>query len=151
MNLRKPLLVLAAVSVCGISACSAPAEEETSVTQTVTATTTATSTSSTPTSSSATPTSSSPEPAPSTPPPAEEPAPVENAPQNFFAPAPAPEPAPAPAPAYEPAPAPAAPDMKFSSCKEALAAGYSHMTTGSPGYSTNLDRDGDGVACDKVG
>ncbi|WP_288813398.1 excalibur calcium-binding domain-containing protein [uncultured Corynebacterium sp.] len=149
MNPRKSLLVLAAVSVCGISACSAPAEEETSVTQTVTATTTATSTSSTPASSS-TPTSSSSEPEPSTPP-AEEAAPVENAPQNFFAPAPAPEPAPAPAPAYEPAPAPAAPDMKFSSCKEALAAGYSHMTTGSPGYSTNLDRDGDGVACDKVG
>jgi hypothetical protein len=25
------------------------------------------------------------------------------------------------------------------------------MRRGKPGYSTNLDRDGDGVACDKVG
>jgi Excalibur calcium-binding domain len=39
---------------------------------------------------------------------------------------------------------------KFSSCKAARKAGYTHMRRGSPGYSTNLDRDGDGVACDKV-
>jgi hypothetical protein len=39
---------------------------------------------------------------------------------------------------------------KFSSCKAARKAGYSHMRRGQPGYSTNLDRDGDGVACDKV-
>jgi Excalibur calcium-binding domain len=39
---------------------------------------------------------------------------------------------------------------KFKSCKEALRAGYSHMRRGQPGYSPNLDRDGDGVACDKV-
>jgi hypothetical protein len=39
---------------------------------------------------------------------------------------------------------------KFSSCKAARAAGYTHMRRGRPGYSTNLDRDGDGVACDKV-
>jgi hypothetical protein len=39
---------------------------------------------------------------------------------------------------------------KFRSCKEALRAGYSHMRRGQPGYSPNLDRDGDGVACDKI-
>jgi hypothetical protein len=38
----------------------------------------------------------------------------------------------------------------FKSCKEALRAGYSHMRRGQPGYSSNLDRDNDGVACDKV-
>lgn len=40
---------------------------------------------------------------------------------------------------------------KFSSCKAARAAGYTHMRRGKPGYSKALDRDGDGVACDKVG
>jgi hypothetical protein len=39
---------------------------------------------------------------------------------------------------------------KFGSCKAARKAGYTHMRRGRPGYSTNLDRDGDGVACDKV-
>lgn len=39
---------------------------------------------------------------------------------------------------------------KFSSCKAARKAGYTHMRRGQPGYSTALDRDGDGVACDKV-
>ena len=36
----------------------------------------------------------------------------------------------------------------FKSCKEARAAGYSDMKRGEPGYSTNLDRDGDGIACE---
>jgi hypothetical protein len=40
---------------------------------------------------------------------------------------------------------------RFSSCAAARKAGYTHMRRGKPGYSTNLDRDGDGVACDKVG
>lgn len=39
---------------------------------------------------------------------------------------------------------------KFRSCVEARRAGYTHMRRGKAGYSTNLDRDGDGVACDKV-
>jgi hypothetical protein len=39
---------------------------------------------------------------------------------------------------------------RYKSCKEALRAGYSHMRRGQPGYSPNLDRDGDGVACDKL-
>ena len=37
----------------------------------------------------------------------------------------------------------------FSSCKQARAAGYSHMRRGEPGYSPRLDGDGDGIACDK--
>lgn len=64
-------------------------------------------------------------------------------------------PAPQPAPTASPRPRPAAPtpappaELYFSSCKEARAAGYSHMHRGEPGYSPHLDRDGDGIACDK--
>lgn len=39
-------------------------------------------------------------------------------------------------------------DVSFSSCKEAHAAGYSNIRRGEPGYSPNLDRDGDGIACE---
>ncbi len=49
-----------------------------------------------------------------------------------------------PAPS-QPAPA----ELNFRSCKEARAAGYSHMRRGEPGYSPHLDGDGDGIACDK--
>jgi hypothetical protein len=49
--------------------------------------------------------------------------------------------------APSPQPAPSGPN--FSSCKEARAAGYSHMRRGEPGYASHLDRDGDGIACDK--
>lgn len=38
--------------------------------------------------------------------------------------------------------------VKFKSCKAAKAAGYSDMKRGEPGYSSNLDRDGDGIACE---
>lgn len=48
-----------------------------------------------------------------------------------------------------PAPQPAPADLHFRSCKEARAAGYSHMRRGEPGYSPHLDRDNDGIACDK--
>ena len=40
-------------------------------------------------------------------------------------------------------------NVKFRSCKEARAAGYSNMKRGEPGYSKNLDRDNDGIACEK--
>lgn len=39
---------------------------------------------------------------------------------------------------------------KFSSCATARKAGYSHMRRGQKGYSASLDRDGAGVACDKM-
>jgi len=62
-------------------------------------------------------------------------------------------PAPQPAPTASPRPATPSPtppaELRFSSCKEARAAGYSHMRRGEPGYSPHLDRDGDGIACDK--
>lgn len=38
--------------------------------------------------------------------------------------------------------------VKFKSCKAAKAAGYSDMKRGEPGYSSNLDRDDDGIACE---
>ena len=53
--------------------------------------------------------------------------------------------APSPA-APQPAPAPAA--IHFRNCKEARAAGYSHMRRGEPGYSPHLDGDNDGIARD---
>ena len=39
-------------------------------------------------------------------------------------------------------------NIHFSSCKEAWANGYSDIHEGDPGYSTKLDRDHDGVACE---
>lgn len=36
----------------------------------------------------------------------------------------------------------------FRSCAAARAAGYSRMRPGDAGYSSNLDRDGDGIACE---
>lgn len=56
---------------------------------------------------------------------------------------PAEEPAP-PAPAPKPAPAP----IRFSSCKQAREAGAAPLYRGDPGYSSNLDRDNDGIACE---
>lgn len=46
------------------------------------------------------------------------------------------------------APATTVTALSFASCADAKAAGYSSMRKGEPGYSTKLDRDGDGVACD---
>jgi hypothetical protein len=37
----------------------------------------------------------------------------------------------------------------FRNCEEAKAAGVAPIKRGEPGYSRRLDRDGDGVACDK--
>ena len=48
----------------------------------------------------------------------------------------------------QPAQPPSNPNIQFRSCKEARAAGYSHMRRGQPGYSQVLDRDNDGIACD---
>ncbi|WP_280512665.1 excalibur calcium-binding domain-containing protein [Corynebacterium mastitidis] len=36
----------------------------------------------------------------------------------------------------------------YSSCAQAKAAGAAPLYAGSPGYSSRLDRDGDGVACE---
>lgn len=44
---------------------------------------------------------------------------------------------------------PAPTELHFHNCKEARAAGYGHIHRGQPGYAPHLDRDGDGIACDK--
>ena len=38
--------------------------------------------------------------------------------------------------------------VKYKSCAEVKAAGKAPIRTGDPGYSTSLDRDGDGIACE---
>ena len=58
----------------------------------------------------------------------------------------APAPAPAPA-AVAPAPAPAA--AYYANCTAARAAGAAPVYAGTPGYGKHLDRDGDGIGCDK--
>ncbi|WP_242435511.1 excalibur calcium-binding domain-containing protein [Bacillus toyonensis] len=40
-------------------------------------------------------------------------------------------------------------NYNFKSCKEAKSAGFSNITRDHPAYSSKLDRDGDGLACDK--
>ena len=59
-----------------------------------------------------------------------------------------PEPEPAPA-AVSPAPAPTPRTTYYSSCADVRAAGAAPLHPGDPGYSRKLDRDGDGVACEK--
>ena len=44
---------------------------------------------------------------------------------------------------------PAIAQQLFRNCDEARAAGFSAMRAGEPGYSADLDADGDGVACDE--
>ncbi|WP_327113530.1 excalibur calcium-binding domain-containing protein [Nocardia sp. NBC_01730] len=61
---------------------------------------------------------------------------------------PTPESRPA-APATPPAPAaPPAGSVRYSNCSDAKAAGAAPLHRGDPGYSSRLDRDGDGVACE---
>lgn len=55
----------------------------------------------------------------------------------------APAPAPAPAPAQVPAAA------YYANCTAAKNAGAAPLYRGQPGYSSSLDRDGDGVACER--
>ncbi|MFJ3030832.1 DUF1524 domain-containing protein [Rothia terrae] len=70
----------------------------------------------------------------------EQAAPVEQAP------APAEEPAPVQQAPVQEAPAPA--QAAYANCTEARNAGVAPLYFGSPGYSSKLDRDGDGVACE---
>lgn len=72
---------------------------------------------------------------------------------NTAAPAPAPAPpvreqAPAPGPAPAPAPAPSGAGVSYANCAAARAAGAAPIMRGEPGYSSKLDRDNDGVACE---
>lgn len=66
------------------------------------------------------------------------------------APAPAPvQPAQQPAQQPAPAPAPAPAHVHYRNCREAKAAGAAPIYRGEPGYAPHLDRDGDGIACEK--
>ncbi|ANO12794.1 excalibur calcium-binding domain-containing protein [Mycobacteroides abscessus] len=60
-----------------------------------------------------------------------------------------PEPIPAPEPVPAPAPKPAPKTAYYPNCAAAKAAGAAPLHRGDPGYSSKLDRDGDGVACEK--
>lgn len=57
---------------------------------------------------------------------------------------PTPEPVP---PVPDPAPAPPA-AVYYANCSEVRDAGADPIRVGDPGYSTDLDRDGDGIACE---
>ncbi|MET9853358.1 excalibur calcium-binding domain-containing protein [Streptomyces sp. NPDC006450] len=52
-------------------------------------------------------------------------------------------------PASSPTPAPAPDDVSYKNCTEAKAAGAAPIRRGQPGYGKHLDRDDDGIACDK--
>ena len=70
----------------------------------------------------------------------------EQALSSSFTPAPAPVVVAPPAPA--PAPAPAPVEVYYENCDAVRAAGATPIYAGDPGYSTKLDRDKDGVACE---
>lgn len=90
-------------------------------------------------------------------PPVEQPETTRQAPVAEPEPAPSPVPAPPPPPAPEPEwtpeptvdlpPAPS-PNVYYSNCSEARAAGAAPLYVGEPGYRPKLDRDNDGVACE---
>lgn len=68
-------------------------------------------------------------------------------------PKPQPKPQPQPLPASEPDrdqhPAVAEPPASYKNCDAVRAAGNAPLLLGQPGYNRKLDRDGDGVACEK--
>lgn len=78
------------------------------------------------------------------------PTPTPSATESPAAPAPAAPAAPAPAAPAPAAPAPVAPapDVFYQNCDAVRAAGKAPLYAGQPGYSTKLDRDRDGVACE---
>lgn len=86
--------------------------------------------------------------------PAPKPAP-RPAPKPAPAPAPKPAPAPAPNPAPRPAPAPArpapapAPAKTYANCRAVWNDLGRPIRRNEPGYGSHLDRDGDGVGCEK--
>lgn len=54
-----------------------------------------------------------------------------------------------PAVAVADQPSPETADVYFANCAAVREAGAAPLTSGTPGYRAALDRDGDGVACDK--
>ena len=57
-----------------------------------------------------------------------------------------PQATPKPTPKATPKPQPAV--VSYANCTAVKAAGKAPIRRGQPGYSTNLDRDGDGIACE---
>lgn len=53
-------------------------------------------------------------------------------------------------PVTTPTPTPKSPQASYNSCTEAHAAGVYAIRRGEPGYSAKLDRDNDGIACEKL-
>ena len=51
-------------------------------------------------------------------------------------------------PAAVPTTVTTADEVSYANCDQVRAAGKAPLRKGDPGYSTQLDRDGDGVACD---
>lgn len=52
------------------------------------------------------------------------------------------------APTVEPLPIAEPADVTYENCDAARAAGAAPIRVGEPGYSTKLDRDGDGIGCE---
>ena len=52
-------------------------------------------------------------------------------------------------PAPTPAPAKRSSNVSYANCTEARQAGASNIRRGQPGYASHLDRDNDGLACEK--
>lgn len=65
-----------------------------------------------------------------------------------YTPPPTPAFTPPPEPAYTPPPPAEGGSQYFANCSAARAAGQAPLYRGDPGYSSKLDRDGDGVACE---
>jgi hypothetical protein len=53
-----------------------------------------------------------------------------------------------PAPQSHPVEEASEPEVYYSRCADARAAGAAPIHVGEPGYASHLDRDGDGVACE---
>jgi len=66
-----------------------------------------------------------------------------------YTPTPMPEYTPPPTTRYTPLPVPQQPVVSYENCAEAKAAGVAPILRGEPGYAPHLDRDKDGIACDK--
>lgn len=130
----------ASIGLLGLAGCSGgPAPEPASVGTTTSSTTRETTTPRSTTTSPTTPAQSSEERTTSPAPPIE----VEPAPAALE------EPAPAPAPQVVEEYVPPAKAVSYANCSDAKAAGAAPIYLGSPGYAKKLDRDGDGIACDK--
>nr|WP_205570476.1 excalibur calcium-binding domain-containing protein [Corynebacterium lactis] len=151
MSATRRILIIGVASLLPlVASCSLDgASSGTTTSSSTTSPSSTTSSTSTTKTSSTSPSSSSPSPTPTAggEPDVEVHPEADTPPAHLFAPV---DPAVAPAPEPPaPAPAPAPESVYFGSCADAKAAGAAPLYAGNPGYSSKLDRDGDGVACEK--